>query len=65
MNCAVEHRFSEDAVRRTGNPHMIMKTPSEVENEVFSKASSKVSEDVLIYVSHSTEDLIHLFIAFS
>lgn len=45
----------EEAVRRTGNPHMIMKTPSEMENEVFSKASSKVE-----YLSHVACLLVYI-----
>lgn len=36
---------------------MMMKNPSEMENQVYSKANSKVSEDVIIDVSHSTTDL--------
>ena len=36
---------------------MMMKNPSEMENQVYSKANSKVSQDVIIDVSHSTTDL--------
>ena len=36
---------------------MMMKNPSEMENQVYSKANSKVSEDLIIDVSHSTTDL--------
>ena len=44
-------------MKRSGNPSMMMKNPSEMENQVYSKANSKVSEDVIIDVSHSTTDL--------
>ena len=36
---------------------MMMKNPNEMENQVYSKAKSKVSEDVIIDASHSTTDL--------
>ena len=36
---------------------MMMKNPNEMENQVYFKAKSKVGEDVIIDVSHSTTDL--------
>ena len=39
---------------------MMMNTPSEMENRVYSKANSKVSEDVIIDASHSTTEFICL-----
>ena len=58
MNCAFELPFNlrEDNIRRSGNPGMMMKNPSEMENQVYSKANSKVSEDVITDVSHPRTD---------
>ena len=39
-------------MKRSEHPGMMMKNPSEMENQVYSKANSKVSEDVIINVSH-------------
>ena len=47
-------------MNRSANPGMRMKNPSEMENQVYSKANSKVSEDVIIDVSHSTTEFICL-----
>ena len=47
-------------MNRSGNPSMRMKNPSEMENQVYSKANSKVSEDVIINVSHSTTEFFCL-----
>jgi len=34
---------SEEAVKRSGNPNVMMKNPGEMESQVFSKAKSRVS----------------------
>ena len=47
-------------MNRSANPGVRMKNPSEMENQVYSKANSKVSEDVIIDVSHSTTEFICL-----
>ena len=35
--------YSEEAVKRSGNPNVMMKNPSEMESQVYSKAKTKVS----------------------
>ncbi|XP_015752832.1 PREDICTED: mediator of RNA polymerase II transcription subunit 15-like isoform X2 [Acropora digitifera] len=40
----------ENALNGSGNPGMMMKNPSEMENQVYSKANSKVQ--YLTYVAH-------------
>ena len=34
---------SEEAVKRSGNPNVMMKNPGEMESQVFSKAKTRVS----------------------
>lgn len=36
-------RFSEEAVKRSGNPNVMMKNPGEMESQVYSKAKTKVN----------------------
>ena len=38
---------SEEAVKKSGNPNVMMKNPSDMENQVFLKAKTRVS--VLFY----------------
>ncbi|XP_015752766.1 PREDICTED: mediator of RNA polymerase II transcription subunit 15-like [Acropora digitifera] len=45
----------EDAVKRSGNPSMMMKNPSEMENQVYSKANSKVQ-----YLSYVARLLVYI-----
>ena len=49
--------FSEDAVKRSGNPNVITKSPKLMEYQIYSKANSKVSEIAIIDVFPSTTDL--------
>ena len=34
---------SEEAVKKSGNPNVMMKNPSDMENQVFLKAKTRVS----------------------
>ena len=43
----------EEAVKKSGNPNVMMKNPSEMENLVYLKAKSKV--DYLSYLFHLLE----------
>ncbi|XP_074636782.1 mediator of RNA polymerase II transcription subunit 15-like [Acropora palmata] len=45
----------ENAVNRSGNPSMRMKNPSEMENQVYSKANSKVQ-----YLAHVARLLVYI-----
>ncbi|XP_067034077.1 mediator of RNA polymerase II transcription subunit 15-like [Acropora muricata] len=45
----------EDAVNRSANPGMRMKNPSEMENQVYSKANSKVQ-----YLSYVARLLVYI-----
>lgn len=45
----------EDAVKRSGNPSIMMKNPSEMENQVYTKANSKVQ-----YLSYVARLLVYI-----
>ena len=41
-------RFREEAVKKSGNPNVLRKTPSEIENRMYLKAETKVCAHSLI-----------------
>ena len=49
LTCLASYfRFREEAVKKSGNPNVLMKNPSEMENQVYLKAKTKVCAHSLI-----------------
>ena len=49
LTCLASYfRFREEAVKKSGNPNVMMKNPSEMENQVYLKAKTKVCAHSLI-----------------
>ena len=53
--------ISEDAVKRSGNPNVMMKNPNEMESQVYSKANNKVSDDIMCVSVSQKLELIWYF----